>query len=71
MTPAPPASTTRPLWLALFLLTATLTGGCAGLLSYASGTNLPTAILTGGSAFAGTLILLLAVAHFAGLSRGQ
>jgi hypothetical protein len=64
MTPAPQASSTRPLWLGLFLLTAVVIGAAAGLLAYAGGTNLPTAILTGGGAFAGTTGLLLALAHY-------
>ena len=64
MTPAPQTTSTRPLWLGLFLITAAITGGAAGLLAHAGGTNIPTAILTGGGAFAGAIGLLLALAHF-------
>ncbi|MFG2010784.1 hypothetical protein [Micromonospora sp. NPDC048868] len=49
----------------LMLLTASLVGCIAGLLAFAAGSNVPAAILTGGSAFAGTVALLLAIAHFA------
>jgi hypothetical protein len=47
------------------LLIAGITGGVGGLLSHAAGNNVPTAILTGGAAFAGTVGLLLAIAHYA------
>jgi hypothetical protein len=47
------------------VLTAALISGVAGLLSHAAGNNIPAAILTGGGAFAGTVGLLLAIAHYA------
>lgn len=47
------------------LLTAGIIGGIGGLLSHAAGDNIPTAILTGGGIFAGTVGLLLAIAHYA------
>jgi hypothetical protein len=65
MTPAPLPSATRPLWLGLILLTAAVIASAAGLLAYAGGANIPTAILMGGGAYAGATGLLLAVAHFA------
>jgi hypothetical protein len=43
---------------------AGVTSGVAGLLSHAAGNNIPAAILTGGGAFAGTVGLLLAIAHY-------
>jgi hypothetical protein len=46
------------------LLTAGIIGGISGLLSRAAGDNIPAAILTGGGAFAGTVGLLLAIAHY-------
>jgi hypothetical protein len=47
------------------LLCAGIIGGIAGLLSHAAGNNVPSAILTGGGAFAGTVVVLLAIAHYA------
>jgi hypothetical protein len=60
-----PAARRKPA-LALLLLAATLVSGVAGVLSHAAGNNVAGAILTGGGAFAGTLGLLLAVAHYTG-----
>ncbi|HEY0000743.1 MAG TPA: hypothetical protein VGB74_09840 [Actinoplanes sp.] len=56
-----------PRWarVLLILLTAGIISGVAGLLSHAAGNNVPGAILTGGGAFAGTVGLLLAIAHYA------
>ncbi|MEU4238702.1 hypothetical protein [Actinoplanes sp. NPDC026619] len=50
----------------LILLAAGAISGVAGFLSHAAGNNVPAAILTGGGAFAGTVGLLLAIAHYAG-----
>jgi hypothetical protein len=52
-------------WVLMMLLAAGIVSGIAGLLSHASGSNVPASILTGGGAFAGTLGLLLAIAHYA------
>jgi hypothetical protein len=60
---APPAS--RWAWLLVMVLTAGLVSGMAGVLSHAAGNNVPGAVLTGGAAFAGTVGLLLGVAHYA------
>jgi hypothetical protein len=54
----------RSVWVLLMLLTAGIIGGISGLLSRAAGDNIPAAILTGGGAFAGTVGLLLAIAHY-------
>jgi hypothetical protein len=56
-----------PRWtrVLLMLLTAAIIGVVAGLLSHAAGNNVPSAILTGGGAFAGTVGLLVAIAHYA------
>jgi len=51
-------------WALVILLIATIVGGAAGLLAHASGQGVPDSILTGGAAFAGTVVLLLALAHF-------
>lgn len=56
--------TPRAVWIALIMLTAVIVGGVAGLLAHADGTSVPGAILTGGGSFAGTVVLLLAIAHF-------
>ncbi len=58
--------TARGLWLAVTVLTAALVGAAAGLLAWAGELNPPTAILTGGAAFGSTVLLVLAVLHFAG-----
>jgi len=55
----------RAVWIALILLCAAFVAVAAGLLAYAGGANVPTAILTGGGAYAGTVLLLLALAHYA------
>jgi hypothetical protein len=56
-----------PRWarVLLMLLAAIIVGGISGLLSHAAGNNIPAAILSGGGAFAGTVGLLLAMAHYA------
>jgi hypothetical protein len=59
-------ATVRGLWLAITALSATLIGIAAGVLSWLGGLNPPTAILTGGGAFGGTVLLALAVLRFAG-----
>ncbi|MDX5461749.1 MULTISPECIES: hypothetical protein [Micromonospora] len=58
MTSTAPTSSSRPLWLAIFVLAAAAVGAVAGLLAVAGGTNVSTAILTG------TVALLLALAHY-------
>lgn len=60
---SPPPS--RWTWLLVMVLAAGIVSGLAGLLSHAAGSNLPGAVLTGGAAFAGTIGLLLGVAHWA------
>ena len=66
LTPAvPPPQTPRSVWIALVLIVATLVGAGAGLLAHAGGANIPTAVLTGGGAFAGTILLLLALLNYA------
>lgn len=64
-TPTVSPPSTRWAWLLVMVLTAGIVSGLAGLLSRAAGSNLPGAVLTGGAAFAGTIGLLLGVAHWA------
>jgi hypothetical protein len=56
---------TRALWLALMILFSLIVGAAAGLLVWAGGDNPFVAVLTGGGAFGATLLLLLAIFHFA------
>ncbi|WP_213013552.1 hypothetical protein [Paractinoplanes toevensis] len=48
----------------VIVLFGALVGVVAALLSNAAGFGLPTAILTGGSAFTATVVLQLAILHF-------
>lgn len=61
---SPSAATSRGLWAVVIVLTGALVGIVAALLSTAAGFGLPTAILTGGSAFAAAVIMQLAILHF-------
>jgi hypothetical protein len=63
-TPPLTDSTTRGLWLAITVLTASLVGAGGALLAWAGGMNPPTALLTGGGAFMGTVLLVIKVLHF-------
>ncbi|GGM89982.1 hypothetical protein GCM10007977_110040 [Dactylosporangium sucinum] len=49
----------------MVLIGAVIVGAAAGLLAYAGGNNVPTAVLAGGSAFGATVLLLLALLNFA------
>lgn len=64
-TPTVSSVSSRWAWLLAMVLAAGIVSGLAGLLSEAAGSNLPGAVLTGGAAFAGTIGLLLGVAHWA------
>jgi hypothetical protein len=64
-TPSATVAIPRWVWVILFLLMSALVGGVSGLLSHAAGSNVPASILTGGAAFAGTVGLLVALAHYA------
>jgi hypothetical protein len=46
------------------LLAGFIVGTIGTLLAYAGGSKVPTAILNGGAAFSGTILLLLAIAHY-------
>jgi hypothetical protein len=69
--PTPKTSITEPhgqrnVWAAVMMLTACITGIISALLACAGGSKLPMAILAGGSAFASTALLLIAIAHYIG-----
>ncbi|TKK90438.1 hypothetical protein FDA94_05415 [Herbidospora galbida] len=55
---------TRLLWLAIILLTAVILGTAAGILAWMGGLPIALAILTGGSTFAGVIVVCLAVAAY-------
>jgi heme A synthase len=59
-----PLDPLRAVWTAIILLTAVLVSFAAGLLSVVGGIPVPLAIITAGGAFGGTIVLLLALAHF-------
>lgn len=60
----PPTPAPRSVWIAVILLAAVHVGAGAGLLAYVGGANVSTAVLTGGGAFGGTVLLLLALLTF-------
>jgi hypothetical protein len=55
----------RALWLALMIFFSLAVGVLAGILTHAGGDSLPVSVLTGGGSFGATLLLLMAVFHFA------
>ena len=59
----------RALWLAVMIQTSSVVGTVAGLLAQSSGDPIATAILKGGGAAGGTLVLLLAIFHFVTFGR--
>lgn len=64
----PPAPMGTPRWVWM-LLTAALVAVGAGVLAHAGGTSVPDAIFKGGATLAGTVGLLLGIAHY--VSRGR
>lgn len=54
----------RPLWLAITLIAAVLVGVTGGILAWLGGALVANAIIVGGSSFAGTVLLILAIAYF-------
>ncbi|WP_112604654.1 hypothetical protein [Micromonospora noduli] len=54
----------RGIWLAITALAGVIVGTAAGILGWAGGLNAPTAVLTGGGAFAGTILLVLTALRF-------
>lgn len=55
----------RSLWIAMILLTSTIIGISASAISFFGGGRVPDAVLTGGSAFAVSVSLCLALRSFA------
>ncbi|MDW5327518.1 hypothetical protein [Plantactinospora sp. KLBMP9567] len=55
---------TRALWLAITVLAAAMIGAAAGLTSWAGSKSTEEAILVGGAAFAGALLLILTAIRF-------
>jgi hypothetical protein len=64
-TSPPPGGSLRPIYIALILIVGVIIGTAAGVLSFAGGANIPTAVIAGGAAFAGAVLLLLALMKFA------
>jgi len=62
---------TRHLWLAVIIVFSIMVGAAAGLLTGLSARDPVTGILTGAGGFAGTVLLLLAIAAFLTPSSGQ
>jgi hypothetical protein len=54
----------RAIWLAIALLTATITGTGTGVLSRLAGVHTAKAVIAGGTAFGGTLLLILATLNY-------
>jgi predicted branched-subunit amino acid permease len=59
----------RSVWIALILLAAVPIGTAAGWLAHAGGATAPASILTGGGAFAGAVLLFIAVHQFSTSDR--
>jgi hypothetical protein len=54
----------RAIWLAIAVLTAILTGTGAGVLTRLAGVHTAKAVIAGGTAFGGTLLLILAILNY-------
>jgi len=63
--PAPTTSSTRAMWIGFALIAGVLVGIVAALLSVAGGVPLPLAILAGGGACGGTILLMLGIVRYA------
>jgi hypothetical protein len=57
-------NSTNAIWITIFALISFLIGLLAGALQYARDHDLPGAILNGGSAFVGAMLLLLTVKEY-------
>ncbi|WP_433370528.1 hypothetical protein ACQPZX_45680 [Actinoplanes sp. CA-142083] len=62
--PAAPKTHSRGLWVTIVILLALLVAVVAGILSWASGASVPTAILDAAKAFGGAAALCLALWYF-------
>jgi hypothetical protein len=54
----------RGIWMAIFSIMSLLIGGATARLSWLGNVGLPGSILAGGAAFAGALVLLIAIYNF-------
>jgi hypothetical protein len=61
----------RDTWITLVVISGVIVGASAGLLTHAAGAGVATSILTAGGAFAGAVLLFLAVLSFLGGSSGR
>ena len=57
--------TTRGLWLAIMSIAAFVIGVTGGLLWYAAHKDVSEAVMTAAGAFAGSMMLMMAMMHFA------
>ncbi|GLW29096.1 hypothetical protein [Actinoplanes regularis] len=62
--PSDPARTPAWVWALLMLLFAVIIGGVSGILAHASDVDVPGAILAGGAALGGTILVELAIAGY-------
>jgi len=69
-TPPPTGGVPRWVWVLVMMMFSALVAVIASLLDHADGESVPHAIIFGGAAFAGTVLLLLGLAHFLGDGRG-
>jgi hypothetical protein len=56
----------RALWMAIFMVAATVVGTAGGVLFWLAGAHPANAIIAGASGFAGMIVMCLAIAHFLG-----
>jgi hypothetical protein len=61
---ADPARTPAWVWVLLMSLFAVIVGGVSGVLANGTGVGVPGAILAGGAAFGGTVLVELAIAGY-------
>jgi hypothetical protein len=54
----------RAIWLAIAVLAATITGTGTGILTRLAGAHTARAVIAGGTAFGGTLMLILAILNY-------
>jgi drug/metabolite transporter (DMT)-like permease len=54
----------RHLWFAIMLIAGSMLGAAGGVLTWLAGSNVPAAIVAGGSVFGGAIALLVAIYRF-------
>jgi hypothetical protein len=60
-----PSGSVRAIWIAMTVIIGVIVGSAAGLLTFVTGAGIATAVLAGGGAFAGTVVVSLALLNFA------